>query len=62
MKRREFIRYLAEHECALSHETGKYSIFKNSANGQEVPVTRHNEIAEFTVKKICRSLGIEPPH
>ncbi|MBI4248831.1 MAG: type II toxin-antitoxin system HicA family toxin [Elusimicrobia bacterium] len=62
MKRREFIRYLADHECVLSREAGKYSIFKNSANGQEVPVTRHNEIAEFTVKKICRSLGIEPPH
>lgn len=61
MKRRVFIKHLAKHGCRLLREGGKYSIFINPALNKEVPVTRHNEIADFTVRKICKELQIEPP-
>lgn len=61
MKRKELVRYLTQQGCVLSREGGKYSIFTNPAANKEVPVTRHNEIADFTVRKICRDLGLEPP-
>ncbi|NLO92282.1 MAG: type II toxin-antitoxin system HicA family toxin [Elusimicrobia bacterium] len=61
MKRREFIKHLGDKGCVLSREGGKYSIYKNPVTNKEIPVTRHTEIADFTVRKICRDLGIEPP-
>lgn len=61
MKRKELVRYLMQNGCALSREGGKYSVFSNPATGKEIPVTRHTEIADFTVKKICKELGLEPP-
>lgn len=61
MKRKEFIRYLSEHGCVLLREGGKYSVYQNPASKSEVPVTRHPEIADYTVRKLCKELGIEPP-
>jgi len=61
MKRREFIKHLGDQGCILAREGGKYSIYKNPVTNKEIPVTRHTEIADFTVRKICRELGIEPP-
>ena len=61
MKRKELVRYLTQNGCVLSREGGKYSVFINPATSKEIPVTRHTEIADFTVKKICRELGLEPP-
>lgn len=61
MKRKELVRYLTQQGCVLSREGGKYSIFTNPVTAKEVPVTRHTEIAGFTVRKICRDLGVEPP-
>ena len=61
MKRREFIRHLTDQGCILDREGGKYSIFKNPATLKETPVTRHTEIADFTVRKICRDLGVDQP-
>lgn len=61
MKRKKLVRYLTQQGCILAREGGKYSIFANPAINKEVPVTRHNEIADFTVKKICKELGINPP-
>ena len=62
MKRRELIKHLCDQGCKLIREGGKYSIFQNPVTGKETPVTRHTEIADFTVRKICRDMGIEPPH
>ncbi|MBI4051700.1 MAG: type II toxin-antitoxin system HicA family toxin [Elusimicrobia bacterium] len=61
MKRRDFVRHLTDSGCILVREGGKYSIYQNPATQQEIPVTRHMEIADFTVKKICRKLGIPEP-
>lgn len=61
MKRKEFMRHLKDNNCVLQSESGKYSIFVNLNNQITTPVTRHNEIADFTVKKICKKLGIPEP-
>ncbi len=60
MKRRVFVKHLVRNGCVLLREGGKYSIFQNPANQKEIPVTRHTEIADFTVRKICKELEIEP--
>jgi predicted RNA binding protein YcfA (HicA-like mRNA interferase family) len=61
MKRKDLIRHLAKQGCQLVREGGKYSVFSNPKNNKEVPITRHNEIADFSVKKICKELEIELP-
>lgn len=61
MKIKDLIRHLTANGCVLSREGGKYSIYMNPANNKETPVTRHKEIADFTVRKICKELGIEQP-
>ena len=61
MKRKELMKHLKKQGCNIDREGGKYSIFINNSTGVEVPVTRHKEIADFTVKKICKDLGVEPP-
>lgn len=61
MKRKDLIRHLIKEGCVLVREGGKYSIFSNPINKKEIPVTRHNEIADFSVKKICKDLGINLP-
>ncbi|HBA61822.1 MAG TPA: addiction module toxin, HicA family [Elusimicrobia bacterium] len=61
MKRKDLVRHLISKGCVLSREGGKYSVFQNPVSNKEIPVTRHNEIADFTVRKICRDLGIDQP-
>lgn len=61
MKRKDLIRHLNKQGCILVREGGKYSVFLNPKNNKEVPVTRHNEIADFAAKKICKELEIEMP-
>lgn len=61
MKRKDFIRYLSEHNCFLQKEAGKYSIFENKADGTTTPVSRHREIPDFAAKKICKKLGVPEP-
>ena len=61
MKRKDLIRHLNKEGCVLVREGGKYSVYMNPATKKEVPVTRHNEIADFAAKKICKELGINPP-
>lgn len=61
MKRKDLIRHLNKEGCILVREGGKYSVFLNPKTNKEVPVTRHNEIADYAAKKICKELGINPP-
>ncbi|OIO03306.1 MAG: addiction module toxin, HicA family [Elusimicrobia bacterium CG_4_10_14_0_2_um_filter_56_8] len=61
MKRKDLVRHLVSKGCVLGREGGKYSVFLNPVTNKEVPVTRHNEIADFTVRKICRDLGVDQP-
>ena len=61
MKRKDLVKHILSQGCELSREGGKYSVFINPATKKEVPITRHPEIPDFSVKKICRDLGIEMP-
>jgi len=61
MKRKDFVKYLSKQGCFLDREATKYSVFKNPKNDKEVSVTRHREIADFSVKKICKELEIDAP-
>lgn len=59
MKRRDLIKHITKNGCVLAREGGKYSVY-TSPSGIDVPVTRHPEISDFSAKKICKQLGIEP--
>jgi predicted RNA binding protein YcfA (HicA-like mRNA interferase family) len=61
MKRRDVIRHLERHGCALVREGHSHSIFENSANGRRAPVPRHREIPDPLVRVICRQLEIPAP-
>jgi predicted RNA binding protein YcfA (HicA-like mRNA interferase family) len=61
MKRRELIRHLEQHGCALVREGHSHSIFENLDNGQRAPVPRHREIPDPLVRSICRQLTIPAP-
>ena len=59
MKRRKLIKYLKLNDCVLRREGRSHSIWENTKNGKRTSVPRHNEVAEFTVKAICKQLKIK---
>lgn len=62
MKRRELIRHLIRHGCALLNEGSKHSRYINLADRSRLSVVpRHTEIADLLARKICRRLGIPDP-
>jgi mRNA interferase HicA len=48
------------HGCALVRQ-GKHEIWWNPTNGATAAVPRHIELARFTIRQICRDLGIPEP-
>jgi mRNA interferase HicA len=58
LKRGEFVRFLAQHECLLHRHGGRHDIYSNPANGKKQPVPRHAEIDDALVKHILKELGI----
>ena len=61
MKRRDLIRHIESQGCELLREGGRHSVFVNRPRGKASTVPRHNEINEFTARKICRDLEIPEP-
>lgn len=61
MKRRDLIRYLAEHGCALLREGGRHSWWHNPEQNRRSAIPRHREIHELLARKICQDLGVKPP-
>jgi len=61
MKRRDLVRHLQTHGCALLREGHRHSIFLNPATRRTSSVPRHTEVHEFLAKKICRDLDIPEP-
>jgi hypothetical protein len=61
MKRRDFLRHLAEHRCELLREGSRHSVFYNPKSQTTSTVPRHREIDDFLARKICRDLQIPPP-
>jgi mRNA interferase HicA len=61
MKRRDFLRHLAAHGCALLREGSRHSIYFNPGTGATSSLPRQTEINDFLARKICRDLGIPQP-
>ncbi|MBW1766211.1 MAG: type II toxin-antitoxin system HicA family toxin [Deltaproteobacteria bacterium] len=58
MKRRDLIRHLERHGCDFFREGKKHTVYINRGTGKCSTVPRHNEIIDFTAKKICKDLEI----
>jgi len=61
MKRRDLVRHLEEHGCALLREGGKHTVYVNRKARKSTTVPRHNEINEYLARKICRDLEVPLP-
>ena len=61
MKRRDLIRYLETHGCEFLREGGNHTVYVNRAMKKTSTVSRHKEINDFLVYKICKDLGIPKP-
>lgn len=60
MKRRDLVR-LEAHGCELLREGSSDSVFVNRAKGKSSTIPRHNEVNDFTARKICRDLEVPAP-
>jgi len=61
MKRVDFIKHLTAHGCELLREGGRHSVYVNTLNDRTSSVSRHRELNDFLVRKICRDLLIPEP-
>jgi len=58
MKRADLVRHLTKEGCTLVREGSRHSVFVNIVTKRSSSVPRHKEINNFTVRKICRDLGV----
>jgi mRNA interferase HicA len=61
MKRRDLIKFLQQHGCALIREGGSHSWWGNESLNTRSAVPRRTEINEELAKKICKDLGLPRP-
>jgi mRNA interferase HicA len=61
MSRKDLLKHLREQGCELLREGRAHSIWVNPANQQQTSIPRHREINDYTVRAICRQLGISEP-
>lgn len=61
MKRRDFVRHLELHGCALLREGSNHSVYVNRLARKVSTVPRHREINDFLAAKICRDLEVPKP-
>ena len=52
MKRRDLLRHLQQHGCALLREGGNHSWWHHPELNRRSAIPRHNEIKELLVRKI----------
>jgi predicted RNA binding protein YcfA (HicA-like mRNA interferase family) len=58
MKRRDLLRHLERHGCALLREGGNHTVYVNRAKGKSSTIPRHRELNDFLARKICRDLEV----
>ena len=58
MKRTEFLKHLADHNCVLVREGANHSIFINQLNRKQTTIGRHQELSNLLCRKICKQLDI----
>jgi len=61
VKRRDLLRHLSAHGCALLREGGNHSWWHQLELNRRSAIPRHNEINDLLVLKICKDLGIPKP-
>ncbi|MFO0790643.1 MAG: type II toxin-antitoxin system HicA family toxin [Pirellulales bacterium] len=61
MKRKDLVKHLHRHGCELLREGSSHSVWVNPANQQQASIPRHREINDYTVRAICRQLGVPEP-
>jgi mRNA interferase HicA len=61
VKRRDLIRHLIQHGCAMLREGGRHSWWHNPVLNRRSAVPRHTEVNELLARKICKDLGIPEP-
>lgn len=61
MKRRDLLRHLERHGCALLREGGNHTVYVKRAKGKASTIPRHREINNFLTRKICRDLEVPEP-
>ena len=61
MMRRDLLRHLNQHGCALLREGGNHSWWHQPTLNRRSAVPRYNEIKDLLVRKICSDLGIPRP-
>ncbi|MCH8344507.1 MAG: type II toxin-antitoxin system HicA family toxin [Planctomycetes bacterium] len=59
--RRDLIRHLKKHGCALLREGSNHSVFVNRARRKSATLPRHREINDFLARKIFRDLEVSEP-
>ena len=58
MKRRDLIRHLTLHGCALLREGARHSVYVNRVTRKTSTVPRHRDINDYLAQKICKDLQI----
>lgn len=61
MKRRDLVRHLERHGCALLREGGSHSVYVNRDDSKVSAVPRHREVNEHLARKIFKDLGVPLP-
>jgi mRNA interferase HicA len=62
VKRRDLIKHLEKHGCAMVREGANHTVYKNLKNGNITAIPRHREIKNILCRKICvKDLEIEIP-
>ncbi len=61
MKRNDLIKHLEKNDCFFYREGKKHTIFLNEKTKVPSAIPRHNNLVNFTVKKICKDLSIPYP-
>jgi predicted RNA binding protein YcfA (HicA-like mRNA interferase family) len=59
VKRRAFVRALAQRGCHLKRHGANHDLYINPANGRVAPVPRHDEIKNTLARAIRKQLGLE---
>ena len=58
MKKSQFLKYLALHDCPVKREGSKHTIVINLKTRKKTSVPRHNEIEDELCNDICKQLDI----
>ena len=61
MKRRAFLKHLADQGCRVHREGGKHTVVVKPAKSKTSTVPRHTEISDFLVRKVCKDLDVIAP-